>query len=178
MTNSLPPVVVEVHIHSNNWLAIVIAVVVAFIAWQQFLLALEKFKLDLFEKRITIFNILRLFLSRMLSQGDCLDSELTKVGIETQTAKFLFNDEMADYIRSLINRGYSLRKINDQILKNAKLDVDLTNLRAEKLEISMGILNELIVLEEKFTPCLKFNVWNHKFWNNKFFKDIWAKMQS
>ena len=51
-------------------LTILLAGFAAYIAFQQFRLGREKFKLDLFEKRFAVFDATRKFLSTILTEGN------------------------------------------------------------------------------------------------------------
>ncbi len=87
----------------------VIAGIVAWIAYQQHILAGEKFKLDLFEKRFAIYKATETFINEIVgAKSSSVEgfSELHKrFGLETQTVSFLFDKVMADFIDDLAKKG-------------------------------------------------------------------------
>jgi hypothetical protein len=88
-----------------------IAIVVGLIAWRQWRTARERLKLDLFDRRLPIYEQTRDILARRLTLGQLDSEEITKFAINTRVSRWLFNSAIADYLEGEIVR--KLHRLND-----------------------------------------------------------------
>jgi hypothetical protein len=70
--------------HFLTGLTIIVGLLVAYAAYNQFVLAREKLKLDLFEKRYAIFKSLQSFLSDILREANVINERIVNFRTETQ----------------------------------------------------------------------------------------------
>lgn len=78
-----------------------IAVTAACIAWGQWSTARNKLKLDLFDRRFTIYEAARNFLGSVATSGKVKDDELIRFVLGTREARWLLNSDIADHLNRL-----------------------------------------------------------------------------
>ena len=88
---------------------LIVGLAVAFIAWQQWQLARNKLRLDLFDRRYKVYDATRKFLSVILGKADFLDSQLFEFYAGTSDAEFLFESDVVDYLAELRKRAIDMR---------------------------------------------------------------------
>jgi hypothetical protein len=136
-------------------MTIIIGILVAYIAYRQYLLANEKLKLDLFEKRFAIYRGLQSFLSDILRESRVTNDRIVQFRIETQDATFLFEDDIPNYLDQVAEKAIELlikgthQKTSD-VIRN---EFGLISWFA--LQIT-GQDSKLI---QNFSPYLKFKTW-------------------
>jgi hypothetical protein len=89
---------------------LVVGLVAGFIAWQQWRLARQKLRLDLFDWRFKVFEATRRFLSQILKHAQFSDSELFEFFAGTSDAEFLFGKDVVSYLTELRTRSLEMRK--------------------------------------------------------------------
>jgi len=132
-----------------------IAAIVAWIYFRQWKTAQNKLKLDLFDKRVLIFDAANVLILNSQKPGGATTEEMARFLASTSQAKWLFNEEIARYLREVI-----YAKAIQVIREGAELSVaDSGEARIEKtktlMEAQNDILNQFAMLEKKFTPFLK-----------------------
>ena len=88
---------------------LIVGLAVAFIAWQQWQLARNKLRLDLFDRRYKVYDATRKFLSVILGKADFLDSQLFEFYAGTCDAEFLFESDVVHYLAELRKRAIDMR---------------------------------------------------------------------
>jgi hypothetical protein len=87
----------------------VFAAIAAYVAYQQFRLSREKFKLDLFEKRFKVFSGARLFITHIFRDGDLKTLDHAwEYRAAIGEASFLFGNEITDYLEEIYRRAIKL----------------------------------------------------------------------
>jgi hypothetical protein len=90
-------------------LTFLLAFIVAFIGYQQFLLAREKFKLDLFDRRFAVYKATQTFITEVINVNANTAKDAGKwIGQyqrDAGTAKFLFDDELFNYLHNILAKG-------------------------------------------------------------------------
>ena len=82
-------------------ITILTAAFVAYVAYRQYSIGREKFKLDLFEKRFAVFAGARRLLTHVLLNADVSLEQLFEYRASVGEATFLFDDDITDYLRSI-----------------------------------------------------------------------------
>jgi hypothetical protein len=90
----------------------VIAVVAAYIGWQQWRTNATKSKLDLFDRRFQIFEQVRKIVGLMYTVG-VNDPQLLEFVTKTMDAEFLFGPEIKKYLDEIFKRVQSLMSARD-----------------------------------------------------------------
>ena len=133
-----------------------VAVLGAFIALRQWRLAQNKLKLDLFERRFSVYEAAQALLASIMTSGKAKDDELLKFMVATRAAKWLLNDSIAEYLdKQLYHKAIDLQTLASE-LKGVPdgAEVRKTNVHAQA-EIKKWLLAQYEVLDEKFSPFLQ-----------------------
>jgi hypothetical protein len=139
-------------------LTIIVGFLVAFIAYRQFILAKERFKLDLFEKRFAIYKGVQSLLSYILEQGNVTLDKIFQFRAETQDAPFLFNDDIPLYLKEIDKNVLHLWSTTEQ--RKAKPQGNERSILAkEETELVKSLIGKLPELQNIFSPYLKFKTW-------------------
>src|SRR5262245_41643961 len=96
VTSWLSAILMATLSYSRAALAPVIAIVPAYIAWQQWQTNRNKLKLDLYERRFKAFAALRDVLGKMYTTGTD-ETTLLQLVTQTQEVEFLFDDDIKNY---------------------------------------------------------------------------------
>lgn len=123
-------------------------------AYRQWLVARNKLKLDLFDRRLAVYEAARDFSAAMISGQKNKDEEAFKFLIVTRTAKWLFNVSVADYLENqLYSNALELQSLISQLDGMAPGDERIANLK-EQAKIKKWFLEQLKVLDSQFGPFL------------------------
>lgn len=132
--------------------------VAIYIAVQQWRTARNKLKLDLFEKRFSIYDATRKFVGSSLNNNKVEIAELYAFWNNMHMAKWLLNAEVYDYLD---------KQISDRILKWRRLGTELSSLTLdsgkrtekgnEKIDIETALVEEIKdgLLDRQFAPFLQ-----------------------
>jgi len=141
---------------------IAIALAVGFIAYQQFLLARERFKLDLFEKRYSVFKAIEDYIEVILTYRNVSDDAWAKFLNETRTVLYVFDDDIVQLAKGLREKGVRLREVTAEI-KEEDDEAEKTKLQAEKQHLVRAVFDVLMSMDATFAPYLKFKKWHKGF---------------
>jgi hypothetical protein len=86
-----------------------LSVAVVMIAWQQWRVADNKLRLDLFDRRYKVYDSTRKFLAVILREATFTLSQLAEFDIGTSDAEFLFGADVVDYLGQVRKRALHLR---------------------------------------------------------------------
>src|SRR5437868_3401142 len=86
-----------------------LSVAVAVIAWQQWRVADNRLRLDLFDRRYKVYDATRKFLATILREANFTDSQLFEFYAGTSDAEFLFGAKVVDYIGQIRERALHMR---------------------------------------------------------------------
>jgi hypothetical protein len=141
-----------------------VAAVAVSIAYQQFSVAREKLKLDLFEKRFTVFTAARRFLSHILQHGGLLAlDELGQYRADVAEATFLFDDDVTDFLAEIDRRALHLWTLHETF-KGTEPGPTHATLAEEISQELEWLANQLVMLKPAFEPYMKFSSWRDTFW--------------
>ena len=145
----------------------IVTLVVSFatfaVAALQFILAREKFKLDSFDKRFAVFKAIETFFNDAIRDRHVTTENLIKFDTGTQTASFLFPDEIVNFISEIRTKGNTLTALRSMHKEHQPGSAE----RHDYVERETAILTEFIdlskTLKDKFTPHLKLKNWQSWF---------------
>jgi hypothetical protein len=149
-----------------NTITTFLAVIVAFVALQQFLLARERFKLDLFDRRFAIFKATQVFVNEIICHRSVSASEsstwIQQFSKQAQTATFLFDDDLSKFLDDLWKKGNVVA-----VAYNLWSDPNRGEGAQDAFQKAVKIQEEMIEvqnhLEERFSKYLKFSNWKYGF---------------
>lgn len=97
------------------WLTALVAVIAVWIAYQQYRTARHRLRLDLFERRMAVFEALMALVQTAIKKGDVELEAIFKFGYDTRQAEFLFDQPIVDYIDDVRKRAIRFRSLNDKL---------------------------------------------------------------
>jgi hypothetical protein len=136
-----------------------IAIIVAYVAWRQWRTAREKLKIDLFERRLPIYEQTRDILSRQLALGNAFDSaKITDFGVKTRVSRWLYDASIADYLQEgIVSKLQDLHDVESE-LEGSITDTQKQGLIARRRQLRNWIEDQLYnVLDKKFGRYLHVN---------------------
>jgi hypothetical protein len=144
----------------NFWkfATVAVAVVTLYIAFQQFWLAKEKLKLDLFEKRFAVFAAARDFLSKVAQSAAVTSNDLWKYRAEVAETGFLFGDDVTEFILEIDRHALQAWGIHEQ-MGGAAVGSERTRLANQLHEEIEWLDKHLLRLTPTFEPYMKFYEW-------------------
>ena len=86
-----------------------LSVAVVVIAWQQWRIADNKLRLDLFDRRYKVYEATRKFLAVIISEATFTQSQLVEFDIGTSDAEFLFEADVVNYLKQIRERALHMR---------------------------------------------------------------------
>lgn len=140
-------------------LTLLIGAGVAYVAYQQFRLAREKFKLDLFEKRFAVFAATRRFLSIILTEAALTYPQVFEFRAAVAEASFLFGSDITDYLDEIDKKAVRLVFTNEQ-MSHRPLVANHQQIVEENHQVFTWLTEQLAELKPRFAPYMKFHVWH------------------
>lgn len=129
------------------------AALVAWVGLQQYRLAHDRLKLDMWEKRYAVYKGAQKFLSLVLQEGTTDLKELIGFLQDTQDAFFLFRPDMADHLQGLYRKGVDLR--TTRLVYQNKDGDERSQLIDKEARLLKELREELVQLKDHFAPYLK-----------------------
>jgi hypothetical protein len=86
-----------------------------FIARRQWLTAQNRLKLDLFDRRLPVYEQTRELLARRMALAQVDNKEITEFAIKVRIAKWLFNPAMADYLQEIAKKTSEINFIESEL---------------------------------------------------------------
>jgi hypothetical protein len=133
----------------------VIAILGAYIAIQQWYTAQNKLRLDLFEKRFSVYNAARNLIGSIVTSGKAKDDELFKYLTGTREAKWLFNVDVANYLEQRLYRPALDLQCLDAELEGLPVGEERTKNVSRQAAIKIAINKEFDGLDRVFSPFLQ-----------------------
>ena len=137
---------------------ILVALFAAYVAYQQFRIGREKFKLNLFEKRFSVFAGARRLLSLVLTEGNIKLEYLFEFRATVGEATFLFEKDITDYLDEIDRKALRLHTLHEK-LKPLPVGEKRSCLAAEISDTLGWLTDQLPALKIHFSPYMKFRAW-------------------
>lgn len=99
---------------SKAFLTPLIAIVATYIAWQQGTTNQQKLLLDLYDRRLKVYEEVRRILSLIARDGKASYEDLMKFRVAVSEADFLFGPEIPAYVDEIYKHGVKLRYWSQQ----------------------------------------------------------------
>lgn len=116
------------------------------IAYQQYQISSQKLKLDLFEKRYAVFDSVKTIINQVVHNATINNDHINEYKINIADAKFLFNDDVNDYLQTVLKKSAAL------ILHKSNKDLDNEHL------VILWFTEELDKYQNPFMPYMSFKV--------------------
>lgn len=135
----------------------VIAVIVAFIAYQQYVTSREKLRLDLFDKRLRIYTAARDFLKEVFGAGQVNQRQIAQFALDTCEAGFLFpNDNIDQVLVEMQKKARDLILALEKVERANSADLEVAAAKDEILGIRQWFSDQSPRMVRLFTPYLRF----------------------
>lgn len=139
----------------------VIAITLGYLTFHQYKLEKQKHRLELYDRRFAVFEEVNKFLSEIFRNGKTDFFKLSNLLHQTNQSKFLFDDEISQYIDSLYMRGIDFVMIDEQLNGHDKLEVgpertELAHTNSEHLKFFVDQFN---VSQKVFMKYLKIDLY-------------------
>ena len=144
--------------HWTQYLAALLTPTVAVfgltIGYRQWRTAQNKLKLDLFERRLAIYDGIRSFISSVMTTGKTTQNYEMEFLSSTRGAKWLFGPEIIEYIDTVLwHKACDLWCLQEE-LQDMPAGPERTENIHKKAEIKKWLAAQLVVIDEKFAPYL------------------------
>jgi len=140
---------------STPLVALVAALFGGYIAYRQWKTAQDRLKFDLFDRRFAVYDTARNFLSSIITYGDIKHDEVSKFIIGTSESKWLFDDEVDNYLRNEIgnklNRFTTLKSTVESLSSKEERNENIM----QQSQLLTWFIKQPTVLAQKFEPFLK-----------------------
>jgi hypothetical protein len=132
-----------------------VAVLGSFIAYRQWVLARNKLKLDLFDRRYRVYESARAMLASIMTTGKAKDDELWKYLAAVRESRWLLDVAVAEYLqKDLYSKALKLAQY-DAELDGVPVGDERSRLVERKGEVREWLVAQYQVLDERFAPYLQ-----------------------
>ena len=132
-----------------------VAVFGSIIAYRQWRTSQNKLKLELFEKRFEVYDSARKLLASIMTTGKSKGEETFKFLVGTREAKWLLNEDIAEYLeKQLYHKAIELQTL-DAELEGVPVGEERTTNVHRQSDIKKWMYAQFEVLDKKFSSFLK-----------------------
>ncbi len=136
------------------FVTLIIGILAVYIAWRQYRVAKAKLNLDLFEKRMKIYNETNLFLKGYLNTSGRNAEQAQHFSEFLTEAGFLFGKDIEDYMEELV------RKFINQLRHREKVGNTSSEENKDAWESEKWLARQQSqVVKAKFGKYLDFSLW-------------------
>lgn len=135
---------------------LIVGCMVAFIAWQQWRVAENKLRLDLFDRRYKVYDATRKFLSCIVQEASFSDAQLFEFYGGTSDAKFLFGPEVVDYLAEIRKRALEMRK-HKKVYEPLPVGEERSRHVQAECDELLWLSEQLTAMTKIFMPYLGFS---------------------
>jgi hypothetical protein len=143
----------------NAFGMLIVAGIVALIAYMQYKVNSERHRFELFERRISIYEDLKSFILTSFIQNDAVTQDDLKVIYRiADESEFLFGDDISQYVKDIRKQAHSFYAMNKKLKRNnlPEHEGHLLQVDIEKLTLWFDVQFEN--LPKKFSKYLKFEI--------------------
>lgn len=134
--------------------ALIAASIAGVIAYRQWKTARNKLKLDLFDKRLTIYNTAFEAIKWMAEPMPENNIAISNLAVSYAHARWLLDREVADHLRTLFDRSRNLKKGLSHDFSSMNKEQKLVQIHQDFSEARDLVSSELKALDDLFAPYL------------------------
>lgn len=132
----------------------IVAVLGSLIAYRQWRLAQNKLKLDLFDRRFSVYKAACMLLTSIMTSGRSKEEEVYKYRVATWEAKWLLSCEVAEYLdKQLFEKAVDLQTIYAE-QEGLEGEARTKNLQDQR-KIKDWLAEQHVALDKHFAPFLQ-----------------------
>jgi hypothetical protein len=139
-------------------LTLMIGVFVAYTGYNQYLLSKGRFKLDLFDKRFSVYKVAQVFLINIRDKTKIDMDQILKFKADTQDSVFLFDEDISNYLKTIGNKALELLEVHEN-LDGVPKGEDRSEMCRKQTDLRHWLISQLPELKNKFAPYLEFKTW-------------------
>ena len=126
----------------------VIAIIVAYIAYQQWKTNKQRLRAELYDRKFTVYEILTDTIGEVMRNGDISDEQLEKFNVQRRKSHFLLGKKVPEFLEEIYGKLVNLQTMNraspDEKARNAK----------ERGDIKKWLYDQISIAREKFKEDL------------------------
>ena len=135
--------------------AFVLSLAGAYIAFQSWNTARNKLKLDLFERRLTVFEGATNFVGSIVTSGKVEPLALSKYLATTRTTRWVLNESVSQYLsKNLLEPAMSLQHLDAELNAMPVGEERTKNVECQR-KIKSNLNAQFKYLDEVFSPFLQ-----------------------
>jgi hypothetical protein len=132
-----------------------LSVAVVVIAWQQWRVAENKLRLDLFDRRYKVYDATKEFLAGIIRDATFTDSQLFEFNAETSDAEFLFEADLVAYLAQIRKRALHMR-MSRTLLEPKPVGDERSRLAEAEHDQLVWLTDQITAMTSVFAPYLGF----------------------
>ncbi|MHB8156001.1 MAG: hypothetical protein ACYDEQ_01155 [Desulfocucumaceae bacterium] len=140
----------------QNGISVLIAAIVAWIAYGQYHTNLQNHRFALYDKRFKVFTALMEFLSHIIREADINNTSFTVFLVNTNEAYFLFgkDNEIEQYLKLIANKASELRMANLKLTDGLPVGKQRSELAEKRAELCTWFFTQIDVSKKLFGKYL------------------------
>ena len=146
-----------------KFFTLVLGVAVAVVAWLQWWVALNKLRLDLFDRRYKVYDATRKFLAGILRDGKFTNSELFEFYAGTSDAEFLFGADVVEHLAQIRKRALHMQTAQTLCEPMPVGDERSLHVKAAHDDV-LWLTDQITAITKTFAPYLGFANVRLRFW--------------
>jgi len=146
-----------------KFFTLVLGVSVAIVAWLQWWVALNKLRLDLFDRRYKVYDATRKFLAGILRDSKFTNSELFEFYAGTSDAEFLFGAEVVEHLAQIRKRALHMQTAQTLYEPMPVGDERSLHVNAAHDDL-LWLTDQITAITKTFVPYLGFANVRLRFW--------------
>jgi hypothetical protein len=133
----------------------VVGLSISVIAYQQWVLARHKFRLDLFDRRYKVYDATVKFVATIYAHANFTDEDLHEFNLGTMDAVFLYPKPIKEYLEKIRARALHMRLFGNQS-ENMPVGDKRSKIVKENHDEFVWLTDQLLALPDLFSPYLGF----------------------
>jgi hypothetical protein len=146
-----------------KFFTLVLGISVAIVAWLQWWIALNKLRLDLFDRRYKVYDATRTFLAAILREAKFTNSQLFEFYAGTSDAEFLFGADVVEHVAKIRKRALHLQTAQTLYEPLPVGDERSKHVQAAHDDLSW-LTDQITAITKTFAPYLGFANVRLRFW--------------
>lgn len=118
----------------SAFLVPIIAAITVYIAYRQHITDRQRLKFELYDKRFEVYLSVRALISEIVLKAAIESEKIIEFSKDTREAEFLFDKDILDYIKELIDKSAELCKFS-MLQEQVRSHNNLYKLNEDKLEL-------------------------------------------
>jgi len=132
-----------------------VAILGALIAYRQWRTAQNKLKLDLFDRRLVVYEAARDYISSVMTSGKTTKEKEFEFLAGTRGAKWLFDEDVTQYLdKELWHKICDLGCLQSELDGMPAGEERTKNIR-DQADLKKWLIAQMKVLDDKFAPFLR-----------------------